>query len=106
MFHRFSLTVVLLVVLAVSAIQGKAVEPEGRATTVTVVSTSTITGTTTSTLLTAKVCGVLDPAAVATPLTACRRKRQYWLDVPIVVSEDESINAYIRQQFEPSPVLE
>lgn len=107
MFQRFSLVnlAAVLVVLAYSAVQVPAAavaQAEGRTSTatITVVTTSFYTGDATSTLFTSKVCAVLDPTA-----TTCRRKRQYWLDVPIIISRDEIIDAYIRQQFQPSPVL-
>ena len=107
MFSRFSLLAAVLVVLAHSAVQVPAAAVDGRnafsaasTATVTLVETSYYTGATTSTLLTSKVC-----ASIAANLSPCRRKRQFWLDVPIIISRDEIIDAYIRQQFQPSQVL-
>lgn len=108
MFHRFSLVnlAAVLVVLAFSAVQqvpAAAVERDGRTSsaTITVLSTSLFPGASTSTLLTKKVCGTIDGDVSS----ACRRKRQFWIDVPILIAQDPETAAYIYQQFQPSPVF-
>lgn len=110
MFHRLSLVnlAAVLVVLAFSAVQqvpAAAVEREGRTSlatsTITVLSTSLFDGPTTSTVLTKKVCGTIDADAS----TACRRKRQYWVDVPILIAQNPETAAYLYHQFQPSPVF-
>ncbi|XP_057376616.1 uncharacterized protein LOC130697835 [Daphnia carinata] len=109
MFQRFSLVnlAAVLVVLAYSAVQvpAAAVEREGRTTlssaTITVLSTSLLPGASTSTVLTKKVCGTIDGGVSS----ACRRKRQFWIDVPILIAQNPETAAYIYQQFQPSPVF-
>lgn len=111
MFHRFSLVnlAAVLVVLTFSAVQqvpAAAVERDGRTSvfssaTITVLSTSLLPGASTSTLLTKKVCGTIDGDVSS----ACRRKRQFWIDVPILIAQDPETAAYIYQQFQPSPVF-
>jgi hypothetical protein len=109
MLHRFSLVknlAAVLVVLAFSAVQqvpAAAVDGQRNlapTATVTVLSTSILPGAATSTLLTKKACGIIDGGAA----TACRRKRQYWIDVPILIAQDPETAAYLYQQFQPSPV--
>ncbi|KAI9563635.1 hypothetical protein GHT06_011099 [Daphnia sinensis] len=110
MLHRFSLVnlAAVLAVLALSAVQqvpAAAVERDGRtvlpSATITVLSTSLLPGASTSTLLTKKVCGTIDGGVSS----ACRRKRQFWIDVPILIAQDPETASYIYQQFQPSPVF-
>ena len=100
----------LLLVAVASMVDSGAViqhyKPEGRylitastTSTVTQLTTSFLTGTTTTTLLTARNCAVISAS------TFCRRKRQSWLDIPILMDQDPDIDAYFRQQFEASPVF-
>ncbi len=102
----------LLLVAVASMVDSGAIiqhyKPEGRylitastTSTVTQLTTSFLTGTTTTTRLTAKNCAVID----ANANTFCRRKRQSWLDIPILMDQDPDIDAYFRQQFEASPVF-
>lgn len=102
MSRHFVLFQLAIVLVALTNCLAEDLAVEDRAgTTVTVVTTSYFTGATTTTKLTANVCGVLDAGVVG----LCRRKRQVWLDVPVVIARDPEVGSYIRQQFEPSPVL-
>lgn len=112
MLHRFSrpvnLAAVLVVLLAFSAVQqvpAAAVDGQRNlapTATVTILSTSFLPGAATSTLLTQSACGIIDGGGA---ITACRRKRQYWIDVPILIAQDPETAAYLYQQFQPSPVF-
>lgn len=102
MFHQSSF--ICLAVLAVSLVQlsaAKAVDgQEARsAYTVTSVVTSYYTTPTTTTILKSEVCAVL----ASTNMTACRRKRDYWIDLPILIAPN--VDHDLLQQFQPSPIL-
>lgn len=100
MFHRFSLVIVVLAFSAVQQVPAAAVE-RSDVPTITVLTTTTLNQATTTTVLTQKVCGIVDTAS---SVTACRRKRQFWIDVPILIAQDPETAAYLYQQFQPSPV--
>ena len=101
-----SATFLIVCVLAASVIQlssAKAIEADEQgkarsASTVTVYATSYYSSATTTTILAKQICATLSPS-----LTACRRKRDYWLDLPIIISP--SGDPDILQQFQPTPVL-
>lgn len=96
-----SLHLALLVVAAFLAVADSALVPVATTSTVTQLTTSFYTTPTTTTILTASVCGSL----AAGVNTFCRRKRESWLDLPILMGQDPDIDAYLRQQYQPSPVL-
>ncbi len=112
MLHRFSLAnlAAVLVVLAFSAVQqvpAAAVERDdlrnfAPTATVTVLSTSLLPGATTTTLLTQSACGIISDGAA---ITTCRRKRQFWVEFPILIAQDAETASYLYQQFQPSPVF-
>lgn len=91
---------VILALLVSRQVECKAIEPENRASEVTLLVTSFYPSVSTTTILTNKVCAKLG----ATTLKSCRRRRQYWLDLPIIMSTEFDMDAYFREQFQPSPV--
>jgi DNA polymerase/3'-5' exonuclease PolX len=68
--------------------------------TITILTTTTLNQAITTTILTQFNCGVIDSSITGT----CRRKRQFWIDVPILIAQDPETAAYLYQQFQPSPV--
>jgi hypothetical protein len=97
MFSRLvELILLALLVVSIDANQRQA----RQVSTVTRKSTKTTTSFTTITLTTRTICGNYINAT-----TACRRKRQFWIDRPLVLALDEELDPLIEQIFNPSPVL-
>ena len=85
-----------LLVVSIDANQRQA----RQVSTVTKTSTKTTTSFTTITLTTRTICGNYINAT-----TACRRKRQFWIDRPIVLALDEELDPFVDQILNPSLVL-
>jgi hypothetical protein len=88
---------ILLALLAVS-IEAK----KGHKYKSTVTRTTTTTTTTFSTVksTTRTVC-----VNYVNATSACRRKRQFWIDTPVVLALDEEMDSFAQQFLNPSPVM-
>jgi len=80
-----------------AARQGNQITP------VTVRITSTVVSTATATITSKAFCWTT-AAAPAPAVNPCRRKRDLFLDTPVVYGEDKSIIP-VRELFNPSPLL-
>ena len=97
MFSQLAEFILLaLLVVSIDANQRQA----RQVSTVTKTSTKTTTSFTTITLTTRTICGNYLNAT-----TACRRKRQFWIDRPIVLALDEELDPFVDQILNPSLVL-
>ena len=87
--------------LALLAVSIEANQRQARqVSTVTRTSTTKITKFTTVKATTRTVCVKLVNAT-----SACRRKRQFWIDTPVVLGLDDELDAFAQQFLKPSPVV-
>ncbi|EFX82111.1 hypothetical protein DAPPUDRAFT_101526 [Daphnia pulex] len=84
----------LLLLLAISTVSHG---HRRRYTTITMTLVSTLTTTTTKTTNT--VCASVSSTDSSVPVTACRRRRQYWIDVPLYIALDEDVDDQLSQFF-------
>ena len=71
-----------------------------RASTITSTKTVTTTATSTSFIPTTTVC-----VSLVNATAACRRRRNHWIDVPIVLALDDDSDDFLETYFNPSAVL-
>jgi len=96
----FKLLVTLsLLALLVAGIDARERKPR-QVSTVTRTTTTTSTQLSTITSTTRTVCVKLVNAT-----SACRRKRQFWIDTPVVLALDEEMDSFAQQFLNPSPVM-
>ena len=69
---------------------------------VTSTTTITVTKTTTFYISTYAVCASVT-TEVSSSVTACRRRRQYWIDVPVYIALDEDVDEQLNQFFSIHP---
>ncbi len=69
---------------------------------VTSTTTLTVTKTTTSYISTYGICATVT-TSVSAVVTNCRRRRQYWIDVPIYIALDEDVDDQLTQFFSINP---
>jgi len=87
--------------LALLAVSIEANQRQARqVSTVTRTSITTTTSFSTVTSTTRTVC-----VNYVNATSACRRKRQFWIDTPIVLALDEELDPFAQQFLNPSPVL-
>lgn len=87
--------------LALLAVSIEANQRQARqVSTVTRTSTTVTTKFSTVTSTTRTVC-----VNYVNATSACRRKRQFWIDTPIVLALDEELDPFAQQFLQPSPVL-
>jgi hypothetical protein len=55
--------------------------------------------TTTTTKATNTVCASVSSDDPPVPVTACRRRRQHWIDVPLYIALDEDVDDQLSQFF-------
>ena len=89
------------ILLALLAVSIEANQRQARqVSTVTRTSTTVTTKFNTVTSTTRTVC-----VNYVNATSACRRKRQFWIDTPIVLALDEELDPFAQQFLNPSPVL-
>ncbi|XP_046448273.1 uncharacterized protein LOC124197064 [Daphnia pulex] len=66
-------------------------------TTITMTLVSTLTTTTTK--ATNSVCASVSSTDSSVPVTACRRRRQHWIDIPLYIALDEDVDDQLSQFF-------
>ncbi|EFX82304.1 hypothetical protein DAPPUDRAFT_241543 [Daphnia pulex] len=74
----------------------------GQRTTVTRTTTLTVTKTSTSYISTYAICATVTTSVSAT-VSNCRRRRQYWIDVPVYIALDEEVDDQLTQFFNINP---
>ncbi|XP_046641345.1 uncharacterized protein LOC124326501 [Daphnia pulicaria] len=74
----------------------------GQRTTVTRTTTVTVTKTSTSYISTYAICATVT-TTVSAVVTNCRRRRQYWIDVPVYIALDEELDDQLTQFFNINP---
>ncbi|KAI9563399.1 hypothetical protein GHT06_010862 [Daphnia sinensis] len=92
--HRIAVTVCSILVLWLAYVSGQ--RP-----TVTRTTTSTTTKTETEYISTYALCASIT-TEVSAVVTNCRRRRNYWIDVPVYIALDEDADEQLNQFFQPS----
>ncbi|XP_057376751.1 uncharacterized protein LOC130697979 [Daphnia carinata] len=92
--HRIAITVCSIIVLLLAYVNGQ--RP-----TVTRTTTTTTTKTETTYIETYALCASIT-TAVSSLVTNCRRRRNYWIDVPAYIALDEDVDDQLTQYFHPS----
>jgi hypothetical protein len=69
---------------------------------VTRTTTVTVTKTSTSYISTYAICATVT-TSVSAVVTNCRRRRQYWIDVPVYIALDEELDDQLTQFFNINP---
>lgn len=96
--HRIAITVCFIIVLLLAYV-------DGQRPTVTRTTTRTTTKTDTFYISTYALCASVT-TSVSAVVTNCRRRRNYWIDVPVYIALDEDVDDQLTQFFHPSSTYE